>query len=59
MPSVLRGIWIVAFLLVGWVMSMVLGIEPVRANDLKDQELSDLVRRAYIYSFPVYEMYQF
>ena len=58
MPSVLRGIWIVAFLLAGWVMSMVLGIEPVRANDLKDQELSDLVRRAYIYSFPVYEMYR-
>ena len=59
MPSVLRDIWIVAFLLVGRVMSMVLGIEPVGANGLKDQELSDLVRRAYIYSFSVYEMYQF
>ena len=46
------------FILAVGVMSMVFGIEPVHANDLKNQELSDLVRRAYIYSFPVYEMYR-
>ena len=45
MPGTLRRVWIGAFLLVGWIMSLVLGIEPVRANDLKDQELSDLVGR--------------
>jgi hypothetical protein len=33
-------------------------LSPVCANDLKDQELSSLVRKAYIYSFPVYEMFR-
>jgi hypothetical protein len=58
MPSTLRRIWIGAFLLVGWVMNMGLGIEPVHAIYLKDQELSALVRKTYVYSFPVYEMYR-
>jgi hypothetical protein len=50
--------WIFPFLLISCVTSWIFGNEPVRASDLKDQELSALVRQAYIYSFPVYEMYR-
>jgi hypothetical protein len=37
-----------------WVNQM----RPAYANELKEQELSSLVRKAYIYSFPVYEMFR-
>jgi hypothetical protein len=32
--------------------------QPAQAMELKDTELSDLVKKAYVYAFPVYEMYR-
>jgi hypothetical protein len=58
MPSIRRRIWMLSFFLIFFLMSWTFGIEPVRAGDPTDQELSALVRQAYIYSFPVYEMYR-
>jgi hypothetical protein len=58
MPNMRRKIGKCSFFLIACLLSWIFGNEPVCANDLKDQELSALVRQAYIYSFPVYEMYR-
>ncbi|HVN97562.1 MAG TPA: DUF1254 domain-containing protein [Syntrophorhabdaceae bacterium] len=47
-----------SFLLIGWAISGIVGITPVKASDLNDRELSALANKAYVYSFPVYETYR-
>jgi hypothetical protein len=44
------------FFLMAEISGLTFGLAPAGAKDLTDRELSDLVQRAYIYSFPVYEM---
>ncbi len=45
----------VLFLFFSW---GVLAHQPVQAVELKDGELSDLVKQVYVYTFPIHEMYR-
>lgn len=51
-------IHLLPFFLITLIISMVWAIPSTMAAQLKDDELTTLVKKAYIYSFPVYEMYR-